>query len=163
MVGSNRSAGGVRLDGTVRHSGGKAGYRSGFAFNPNSGIGAIVLANARTDDLPIDLAQYLVTGEQLGPVPAPRATKQRLELSAEELGEFEGLYEADEGRRWEVAAAQGILRIRYPGSSILEFVASGPDEFFYNAGNDGHRLCAGRPGADRRFDRVRRRQGRGSG
>ena len=127
---------GIGSDGTVRHAGGKQGYRSGVAFNRGTGIGAVVLANARTDDRPIDLALHLVTGKPLEPAPAAPKRKRRLELPHAVLDRYAGRYLLPDGRELEVARNGSRLVVRYPSHAVLEFVATGPRDFFYNAGND---------------------------
>ena len=122
-------------DGTYRHSGGKAGYRSGVAFNPQTGIGAVVLANSRTDDLPINLAVHLVNGEPMPPTPAPRPYKPVVALSALALDKFVGAYRFQNDFEMEVVRNGPNLLVRYP-DTILEFEAFRDREFFYNAGND---------------------------
>lgn len=124
----------IREDGVVLHSGGKAGYRSGVAFNPTTRRGAVVFANSRTDDQPLNLALHLVTGEALQPVPrAP--DKKRIELSPAILESYTGRYEngTDE---LEVARNGSRLLMRYPNGNILEFLATEEREFFYHGGND---------------------------
>jgi len=128
---------GLRSDGTYVHAGGKEGYRSGLAFNPGTGNGAVVLANTRTyDSEPMAIALYLATGEPLPPASRAPAAKPHVGMSSDELARFAGRYRSEDGRAWEVAVAGELLRIRYPNSSIFEFVPSGPRDFFYNAGND---------------------------
>ncbi|WP_187775640.1 serine hydrolase domain-containing protein [Luteimonas suaedae] len=127
---------GLRPDGTYSHAGGKQGYRSGLAFDPKTGVGAVVLANTRTyDSEPMAIALHLVTGRPLPPASRAPEDKPRMQASSGELKRFAGRYRSDAGE-WEVAVAGALLRIRYPDKSILEFVPSGPGEFFYNAGND---------------------------
>lgn len=121
--------------GRFGHSGGKAGYRSAVTFNPTSGIGAVVLANARTYDEPMNLARYLVTGEPLEPAPhAPSRARATLPYAV--LNRFVGRYRHHSGEELEVARNGHRLVVCYPSGSILEFVAAGPREFFYNGGND---------------------------
>jgi D-alanyl-D-alanine-carboxypeptidase/D-alanyl-D-alanine-endopeptidase len=128
---------GLRSDGTYVHAGGKEGYRSGLAFNRKSRVGAVVLANTRTDDSePMAIARNLVTGEPLPPAAAAPDAKPRIQMSADELERFPGRYRGDGNQEWEVVVAGNVLRIRYPNNSIFEFVPSGPRDFFYNAGND---------------------------
>ena len=128
---------GLRSDGTYRHSGGKRGYRSGLAFNPETGAAAVVLANTRTyDSEPMAIAMHLVTGDPLPPASRAPEEKPRMRISSDALEQFVARYRSDAGREWEVVVAGELLRIRYPGNSILEFVPSGPLDFFYNAGND---------------------------
>lgn len=128
---------GLRPDGTYRHSGGKQGYRSGIAFNPATGVGAVVLANTRTyGSEPMAIALHLVTGESLPPASGAPEDKPRLRMSSRKLEQLAGSYRSDAGQEWEVVVKGGLLRIRYPNNSIFEFVPSGPRDFFYNAGND---------------------------
>lgn len=126
-----------RADGTYAHAGGKQGYRSGLAFDPGTGIGVVVLANQRTyDSEPMALALHLATGAPLPAASRAPADKPRVTLSRAELARFAGRYRRDDGGEYEVVAAGATLRIRYPNNSIFQFVASGPREFFYDAGND---------------------------
>ncbi len=125
----------LREDGTVRHSGGKAGYRSGVAFNPKTGMGAVVLANARTDDTPMALASYLVNGTPLPP--ATRApVKPAVKLSQAALDAFVGRYRLSPGSEIDVVRIGDRLVMRYEDSSIWEFEASGPVDVFIISGND---------------------------
>lgn len=64
----------ITREGIVSHSGGKQGYRSAAAFDPQTGRGVVVLANARTDDQPIGIALHLLAGRPLAPAPAAPAT-----------------------------------------------------------------------------------------
>jgi CubicO group peptidase (beta-lactamase class C family) len=121
-------------DGVVLHSGGKAGYRSGVAFDLRTGVGAVVLANAYTDDQPLDLALHLVTGEALQPAP-PTPVKRRIELSIALLDGYAGRYQSGTNEL-EVARNGSRLLLRYPNGNILEFVATAEREFFYHGGND---------------------------
>lgn len=124
----------TREDGVVLHSGGKAGYRSGVAFDPTTGVGAVVLANAYTDDQPIDLAVHLVSGDALQPAPnAP--VKNRMELSNALLEGYAGRYQSGTNEL-EVARNGSRLLVRYPSGNILEFIATTQREFFYQTGND---------------------------
>ncbi len=126
---------GLQENGTVRHSGGKAGYRSGVAFNPKTGIGAVVLANARTDDPPIALADYLVNGTPLSP--ATRAPlKAAVPLSHAALDAFVGRYRLLSGGRIDVVRMADRLVMRYEDGSIWEFEPSGPTDFYIVSGND---------------------------
>lgn len=127
----------LRSDGTYVHSGGKQGYRSGLAFNPKTGVGAVVLANTRTyDSEPMAVALHLVTGKSLPPASRAPEAKPRMQMSGDELERFAGRYPSDDGREWETVVANDLLRVAYPNNSILEFVPSGPPDFFFNAGND---------------------------
>lgn len=127
---------GIRADGIVGHSGGKAGYRSAVYFDPGTGIGAVVLANARTYDEPKHIALYLVAGEPLEPAPHAPENPQRVELSPALLERYEGRYRHRSGEELEVARNGSRILVRYPGNAIFEFEATAPREFFYLGGND---------------------------
>ncbi len=127
---------GIGSDGTVRHSGGKQGYRSGVAFNRRTGIGAVVLANARTDDQPINIARHLVTGEPLEPAPGVPKDKSRVELPHAVLDSYAGRYRRPDGDELEVARNGSRLVVRYPYYALLDFVATRPHDFFSNTDSD---------------------------
>ena len=128
---------GILDNGTVRHSGGKAGYRSGVAFHPETGIGAVVLANTRTyDAVPMDLANWLVAGESLPPSQRAPEPKARIELDAAELEVFSGVYRLEERVEIEVASAGDHLIMRYENDALWEFAPSSPTRFYLTSGND---------------------------
>jgi CubicO group peptidase (beta-lactamase class C family) len=122
--------------GITRHAGGKQGYRSGLAFNRVTGVGAVVLANARTDDEPIDLAVHLVSGTPLPPAPRAPAARTRLELPFTVLDGYAGSYRLDDGGILEIARREHHLLIHTPGSGISELFATGLRDLFLNTGND---------------------------
>lgn len=127
---------GIRPDGVVGHSGGKLGYRSAVYFDPGTGIGAVVLANARTYDEPGAIARHLVAGETLDSAPHAPVNPRRVELSDGLLDRYAGRYRNRSGDELEIARNGSHIIVRYPGNSILEFAAAGPREFFYLGGND---------------------------
>lgn len=128
---------GLRSDGIYRHAGGKQGYRSGLAFNPRTGLAAVVLSNARTyESEPMSIAMHLVAGEKLPPVAHAPEDKPQVNIPTDELEKFAGEYHNKADEIWEIVVSGEFLRIRYPNNSIFEFVPSGPYDFYYNAGND---------------------------
>ncbi|MGE0929708.1 serine hydrolase domain-containing protein [Peijinzhouia sedimentorum] len=128
---------GLSSDGIYRHAGGKEGYRSGLALNPGTDIAAVVLSNARTyESEPMLIAMHLVAGEILPPPARAPENKPHVNIPTNELKKFAGEYHNNAGEIWEVVVYREFLRIRYPNSSIFEFVPSGPHDFYYNAGND---------------------------
>ncbi len=120
----------------IQHSGGKSGYRSGIAINLSAGLGAVVLSNARTDDLPIDMALHLVSGLPLNPAPQAPENQPRVSLSSESLNAYSGTYRFESGNEYEVGYAENMLLVRYPSGAILEFAPTSDREFYYIAGND---------------------------
>ena len=128
---------GILDDGTVRHSGGKAGYRSGAAFNRETGIGAIVLANTRTyASVPIALATHLVSGAPLSPVEDGPAQKPTAAVAPSELDRFAGTYRLESGDVIEIARSGEFLVARYENYSIWEFAPSNETDFYLTSGND---------------------------
>jgi CubicO group peptidase (beta-lactamase class C family) len=125
----------IRSDGIVRHAGGKQGYRSGVAFDPRTGVGAVVLANARTDDEPLDLAIHLVTGSPLPPAP-PAPVRKRVTIDPAVLDRYAGRYRLGPDRVLEVARKESHLLVHSPGSGVSEFFPTGPTDFFLITGND---------------------------
>jgi CubicO group peptidase (beta-lactamase class C family) len=74
------------------HDGGKQGYRSIVAFDPERRIGVVVLANARTDEsLPL-WSRYLLTGEPLPPPPPPYPVRQFVSVDPFLLDGYAGRY-----------------------------------------------------------------------
>ncbi len=120
----------------IQHSGGKSGYRSGIAINTQLGYGSVVLANARTDDLPINIALHLVTGAPLADAPIAPQSDPIISVSQEQLEEIGGIYQFESGNEYEVGATDNMLLVRYPSGAILEFAPVATNEFFYIAGND---------------------------
>ena len=128
---------GLRSDSTYVHAGGKQGYRSGLAFNPTTGVAAVVLANTRTyESEPSEIALHLVTGAPLSPASPAPPSKPRVRMSRPQLERFAGRYRSDSAQQWQVIVSGELLRIRYPDNSIYEFLPSDSTTFFYNAGND---------------------------
>ncbi len=126
----------VRANGIVRHAGGKQGYRSGLVFDPSTGIGAVVLANARTEDQPIDLATHLVEGTSLQSAPAAPTPLARRDISFSILDRYSGRYRFDDGEVLEVARQGHHILIHSPGNGVSEFFPTGDTDFFLNTGND---------------------------
>ncbi|MDA8020384.1 MAG: DUF3471 domain-containing protein [Thermoanaerobaculia bacterium] len=121
----------------MRHSGGKAGYRSGAAFNQETGIGAIVLANTRTyASVPIALATYLVSGAPLPALEPAPAPKQTTVLLPDELDRFVGRYQLENGDLIEFARNGEFLVARYEDSGMWEFSPTTETDFFLTSGND---------------------------
>ena len=95
-----------------------------------------MLANARTDDEPIDLAVHLVSGTTLPPAPPAPAARTRLELPFTFLDGYAGSYRLGDGGILEIARREHHLLIHTPGSGISEFFATGLRDFFLRTGND---------------------------
>lgn len=153
---------GTLEDGTFRHAGGKAGYRSGVAFNRRTGIGAVVLANIRTfESIPIQIATHLVAGT---PLPAPSVApgqKSVTPITSEELEMYEGTYALPNGGEIEVVSNGTHLLARYENQSIWEFAPTGRDGFFLVSGNDDLVFDRSEEGTVRGLTRYGDGRGRG--
>ncbi len=116
------------------HDGGKAGYRSGMAFNRCTRTGIVILANAHTDDRPIYIALHLRTGSKLDPAPAPPRAAQP---PRRQLDRLTGRYQIASGGTLVIVRTGGHLLVDYDGSGNgLEFTPANATEFFCSAGND---------------------------
>ena len=128
---------GIRADGTVRHAGGKASYRSGAAFNPETGIGAIVLANTRTyASFPSALATFVVSGAPLAPLEPAPAEKPTISMTPDQLKRFAGRYQLESGELIEFARLGQGLVAKYEDAGIWEFAPSNETDFYLTSGND---------------------------
>lgn len=126
----------VRPDGVTLKDGGKSGYRTGAAFNRRTGQAVVVLANARTDDLPILLALHLLTGRALEPAPEAPPQRSIAALRPDQLDRYEGKYRLQSGEVIEIARGEDHLVVLSPGNGGLTVFPSSETEFFLNTGND---------------------------
>jgi len=118
------------------HDGGKLGYRTAVSFDLGTHTGVVVLQNARTDDRPTAIANYLLTGSALQPAPVAPPPKPVVKLAPATLKRYAGRYRAKDGVV-QVLDKHGYLLVAYEaGMPPLEFTASGEREFFYATGND---------------------------
>jgi D-alanyl-D-alanine-carboxypeptidase/D-alanyl-D-alanine-endopeptidase len=120
----------------VGHRGGKEGYRSAAVFDPKTKRGIVILANARTEDEPGDIAMYLLTGKALEPAPpAPRPRAVKIAPGA--LENYVGRYRRSSGAVMTVANRGDYLAVETaPGSGISTFLPLGRHDFYLNTGND---------------------------
>lgn len=128
-----------RVDGReiVGHRGGKEGYRSAVVFDPKTRTGIVVLANARTEDEPGDLAMHLLTGKPLPPAPTAPAPRKPVGVPAESLSACAGRYRLESGAVMTVVDRRHYLAVETaPGSGISTFLPLGEREFYLNTGND---------------------------
>jgi serine-type D-Ala-D-Ala carboxypeptidase/endopeptidase len=118
------------------HEGGKTGYRSAAAFDPQTRTGVVVLENARTDDRPSALALHLLTGRALPSAPEAPAPKPVVRLPPDILQRYAGRYRAKDGIVRVLQKRDHLLVSYGTGDEGLEFLAAGEREFFYSPGND---------------------------
>jgi serine-type D-Ala-D-Ala carboxypeptidase/endopeptidase len=118
------------------HEGGKAGYRAAAIFNPRTKTGVVVLANACTDDRPIDLARHLLfAGSPLLPAPAAPIRPQIVAIKGKTLDGYAGSYRLESGNTVRIARKRDHLLVNQVGGGISTFFPSGSSEFFDNTEN----------------------------
>lgn len=121
----------------VGHRGGKEGYRSAVVFDPNARTGIVILANARTDDDPGDIAMHLLTGRALEPAPSAPKPPKVVTVAPGALKVYAGRYRQPSGTVMTVANRGGYLAIETaPGNGISTFLPQGVRDFYLNTGND---------------------------
>jgi serine-type D-Ala-D-Ala carboxypeptidase/endopeptidase len=115
------------------HDGGKEGYRSAVIFNPRTKTGVVVLANARTDDRPFELAKHLLfAGSRLPPAPAAPVRPNIAAVKTKILEGYAGTYRLESGGVIRVARKRDHLLVDQSGEGISTFFASSAREFFDN-------------------------------
>lgn len=121
----------------VGHRGGKEGYRSAVVFDPKTRTGIVVLANARTEDEPGDIAMHLLTGKPLPPAPPAPAPRRTVKVSPKQLSAYAGRYRLASGAVMTAASRGDSLAVEAaPGSGISTFLAQDNRDFYLNTGND---------------------------
>jgi CubicO group peptidase (beta-lactamase class C family) len=118
------------------HEGGKTAYRCAVSFDPRARTGVVVLQNARTDDRPTAIANYLLTGRPLAPAPDAPTAKPVVRVAPEVLDRYTGHYAAKDGIVRVLHKRDHLLVSYEDGDPGLEFAATGERDFFYDAGND---------------------------
>ncbi len=140
---SERVSQGVTI---VGHDGGKEGYRAALVFDPASRVGIVILANARTDDTPIALAAYLLTGRRLGAAPAAPKSAW-IEVSLNLLDAYAGRYALASGNTIRIGRRDNHLLMDMPGAGVTEFYALSPTEFRSNTSDETLRFRSSTDGS----------------
>lgn len=105
------------------HDGGKQGYRSVIAFDPQRRLGVVVLSNARSDESMPAWSRYLLTGEPLPPPPRPYPVKKFLSIDPFTLDSYAGEYRlAKQGTMVNVVRRRDYL--------LVDDSSGSPDEMF---------------------------------
>lgn len=118
-------------DSVYGHDGGKEGYRAGVVFNPRTGTGVVVLANARTGDRPIDLAKHLLFSGSALPPPSQTPSRPKIvTIAAVELDARAGQYQLDSKQICVVARKHDHLLLDRRGDGVLRLFPSSATEFF---------------------------------
>ena len=116
----------------VWHNGGTAGFRTFIGFDPDKGVGAVVLTNSGhgADDIGLHLIN-----PELPLAPAPVPVGERLEVTVAEdiLETYVGEYELLATMSVFVTLESGALFARVTGQGTLPIFAESETEFFYRA------------------------------
>lgn len=116
----------------VWHNGGTGGYRSFLGFDPKREVGVVVLSNRSigADDIGVHL---LDPTTPLTPKPAPPAERVAIELSAEKLSAFVGVYQLDAMPDFKLTVTQenGGLFAQATGQGKAAIFPESANKFFY--------------------------------
>ncbi|MDB6005802.1 MAG: hypothetical protein JWR15_2789, partial [Prosthecobacter sp.] len=112
---------------TLHHNGGTGGFTSALQVIPTREIVRVVLINNNTLGGSAVIAATDETKKA-----APVASKP-IELPAETLKEYPGIYKLDNDSRFTVLLRDGQLWDRLTGQSFLKLFAKEKDHFFYKA------------------------------
>lgn len=113
----------------VWHNGGTGGYRTFAGFDPELGVGAVVLTNSAhgADDIGLHLINSAVP---LAPVPPPVQERVEIEVSAEVLERYVGVYELVPEFRITVTLEEGSLHVQATGQPKFPVFAESESKFF---------------------------------
>lgn len=112
------------------HDGGKQGYRSIVAFDPERRIGVVVLANARSDESLPAWSRYLLTGEPLPPPPPPYPVRQFVSVDPFVLDGYAGRYRlAKDGTTIDVVRRRDYLLVDDGSGSPTEVFSETLQDF----------------------------------
>ncbi len=110
----------------VWHSGGTGGYRSIIAMDPKRKVGVVILENSTHG--PDDMAMHLLDSS----IPLAKAPKVRkaIEVSAETLAAYEGIYEIESHFHLHITRNGADLYAQATGQPKLPLKAEAETEFF---------------------------------
>lgn len=118
----------VRGRHTITHGGGIFGFVTQMMWLPDSKVFVAVLSNSPGNPIsPTRLARQLVAQAIGDPFPA----QEKIELEAEKLSAFPGVYRIDEQTTREVTLEEGQLYTQRTGGARLAIHAFAEDAFFY--------------------------------
>lgn len=116
----------------VWHDGGTGGYGSFIGFDPKRNVGVVLLAN-RTG-VPEDIAMHLLAPEiPLTPKPAPSTERIQIDVPAETLARYVGIYamEAAPDFRLTVTQENGALFVQATGQQKFPVYPDADNKVFY--------------------------------
>jgi CubicO group peptidase (beta-lactamase class C family) len=120
----------VGTDTIVWHNGGTGGYRSYLGLLPSRRSAVVVLTNsggAGADDIGMHLLNPLLP---LAPKPAPPKVRTAIDLPADVLARYVGVYPLAPNLSLEITLSDGALYVRPTGQSILRLWPETETDFF---------------------------------
>ncbi len=113
----------------VWHNGGTAGFRTFIGFDPDKGVGAVVLTNSGhgADDIGFHLIN---PGMPLAPAPEPRQERVEIEVAASVLETYVGEYELSAAFSIVVTLEAGALFLQATGQGKAPVFAESETKFF---------------------------------
>jgi CubicO group peptidase (beta-lactamase class C family) len=115
-------------DPIVWHNGGTGGYRSFMGFDPKSGVGVVVLANAVTAAGGDDIGFHLLAGLPLSPSPS---VHHAVSVAAGALDAVVGRYQFAPKVFIKVTRAGDKLMAQITGQPQAQLFPEGPTRFFW--------------------------------
>ena len=116
----------------VWHNGGTGGYRTFIGFDPARQVGVVVLSNrsVSADDIGVHL---LDPQSQLTPKPAPAVERIAIDLPADAMAKYAGVYALDAAPafRLTVTLENGGLQVQVTGQGKAPVYPESPNKFFY--------------------------------
>jgi CubicO group peptidase (beta-lactamase class C family) len=131
-IGLNWIVRAVGDDRIVWHNGGTGGFRTWAGFDPELGVGAVVLTNSSqsADDIGVHLINPAVP---LAPAPEPRAEHIEVEVDRSVMERYVGVYELAPNITLTVALGDSGLSVQLTGQGPLELFAESETLFFLKA------------------------------
>ncbi len=128
-VGLNWIVQAVGDDRIIWHNGGTAGFRTFAGFDPQSGVGAVVLTNSGhgADDIGLHLINNVLP---LAPAPEPRV---EIEVARSVMERYVGVYELAPTFKFTVTLGDAGLLVQATGQPTFEVFAESETLFFLKA------------------------------
>lgn len=114
----------------VWHNGGTGGYRAFAGFDPDRGIGVVILNNSTSS--PDDIGFHLLAGTPLAPAPPPPLVREEIQLAAEDLAKFAGEYALEVAPDFHLVftVEDGVLMLTPTGQPKTAVHPESPVKFF---------------------------------
>jgi serine-type D-Ala-D-Ala carboxypeptidase/endopeptidase len=128
-VGLNWIIQAVGDDRIIWHNGGTAGFRTFAGFDPDRGVGAVVLTNSAhgADDIGLHLINNAVP---LAPAPVPPGEREEVEVDRTVMETYVGVYELTPAFKITVTLGDSGLSIQATGQPAFKIFAESDTLFF---------------------------------